>query len=95
MANLLEGSKPMSTYGADWTPDQNRIIVEAYFSMLRKQQDGEPYVKTQINREVGAQTGKLAAQWSGSSATLVICWRRWDTRSLVDINPRATHNEVR
>ena len=48
----------MSTYGADWTPDQNRIIVEAYFSMLRKQQDGEPYVKAQINREVVAQTGK-------------------------------------
>ena len=55
----------MSTYGADWTPDQNRIIVEAYFSMLRKQQDGEPCVKTQINREVGAQTGKTrgSVEW--------------------------------
>ena len=30
-----------------------------------------------------------------SSATLVICWRRWNTRSLVDINLGATHNEVR
>ena len=48
----------MSTSGADWTPDQNRIIVEAYFGMLKKQQDGEPYIKVQINREVGGEQGK-------------------------------------
>jgi len=64
-SNPVERSKQMSTYGAEWTPDQNRIIVEAYFSMLRKQQDEKPYTKSQINREVREQTGKTrgSVEW--------------------------------
>jgi hypothetical protein len=51
----------MATYGVDWTAEQNRIIVEAYFQMLQMQQSGEPYVrgtKTQYKRCVQEQTGK-------------------------------------
>jgi len=55
----------MSTYGSDWTPDQNRIIVEAYFDMLGKQQNDEMYIKSEINRTVVEQTGKTrgSVEW--------------------------------
>lgn len=48
----------MSTEGVDWTAEQNRVIVDAYGDMLKKQETGEPYVKAQVNRMVQAGTGK-------------------------------------
>ena len=44
----------------DWTDEQNRIIVEAYFQMLHLQQRGEPYVKAQYKRWVEEQTGRTS-----------------------------------
>jgi hypothetical protein len=44
----------------DWTNEQNRIIVEAYFQMLRMQQRGEPYVKAQYKRWVEEQTRRTS-----------------------------------
>jgi len=64
----------MVTYGVEWTAEQNRIIVEAYFQMLQMQQSGEPYVggtKAQYRRRVEEQTGKtsgVAWGWGTSKA---------------------------
>ena len=44
----------------DWTDEQNRIIVDAYFQMLHLQQRGEPYVKAQYKRWVEEQTGRTS-----------------------------------
>ena len=48
----------MSTFGIDWTAEQNSIVVEAYFDMLLQQQDGTRYVKAEYNRNVQSRTGK-------------------------------------
>jgi hypothetical protein len=41
-----------------WNREQNRIIVEVYFEMLRKEQIREPYIKAQYNRIVQEKTGR-------------------------------------
>tara|TARA_B100000029_G_scaffold379080_1_gene373892 strand:+ start:130 stop:888 length:759 start_codon:yes stop_codon:yes gene_type:complete len=43
---------------ADWTPEENRIIVQIYFDMLRKELSGEPYTKAAHNRLVQGETGR-------------------------------------
>ena len=48
----------MSTFGIDWTAEQNSIVVEAYFEMLLQEQDGTRYVKAEYNRNVQSRTGK-------------------------------------
>lgn len=55
----------MATFGTDWSPEQNWIIVEAYFEMLKKEQEGEPYVKPRINRTAQERTRKTrgAVEW--------------------------------
>jgi len=48
----------MSTFGIDWTAEQNSIVVGAYFEMLLQEQDGTRYVKAEYNRNVQSRTGK-------------------------------------
>lgn len=42
----------------DWSSEENGLAVSSYFGMLRKEVDGEPFVKMDYNREVVAQTGR-------------------------------------
>ena len=48
----------MDSNQTQWNREQNRIIAEVYFEMLRKEQVGEPYVKAQYNRIVQEKTGR-------------------------------------
>ena len=56
----------------DWTDEQNRIIVEAYFQMLHLQQAGEPYVKAQYVRRVEEQTGRTSLDYKFQNISFLL-----------------------
>ena len=64
----------MSTFGIDWTAEQNSIVVEAYFDMLLQQQDGTRYVKAEYNRNVQSRTGKTrgSVEWKFQNISFLL-----------------------
>ena len=56
----------------NWTDEQNRIIVDAYFQMLHLQQAGEPYVKAQYVRWVEEQTGRTSLDYKFQNISFLL-----------------------
>ena len=48
----------MSTTRQEWSPGENRSIVQVYFEMLAKEQAGRSYIKIDYNRRVQGLTGR-------------------------------------
>jgi Domain of unknown function (DUF3883) len=46
------------TTGRDWSSDELRLIVDDYFSMLRDEQAGRPYSKTEHRKELMKHVGR-------------------------------------
>ena len=56
----------------EWTDEQNRIIVEAYFQMLHLQHAGEPCVKAHYIRWVEEQTGRTSVDWEFQNISFLL-----------------------
>ena len=61
--------------GTDWSPDELKLIVDDYFSMLRDEQTGRPYSKTEHRKElmkhVGRSDGSIEFKHQNISAVLI------------------------
>jgi hypothetical protein len=64
-----------SRSGADWSPEELKLIVDDYFSMLRDEQAGRPYSKTQHRRalmeQIDRSDGSIEFKHRNISAVLI------------------------
>ena len=49
---------------SDWTDQELKAAIQAYFAMLQKEIDGESYIKAEVNRDL--RSGVLAGRSRGS-----------------------------
>ena len=84
----------MSTFGIDWTAEQNSIVVEAYFEMLLQEQDGTRYVKAEYNRNVQSLTGKTRGSVERKFSNISFLLQEMAIQPLPGINLFQMPNEV-
>jgi hypothetical protein len=64
-----------SRSGADWSPEELKLIVDDYFSMLRDEQAARPYSKTQHRRalmeRIDRSDGSIEFKHQNISAVLI------------------------